>query len=202
MDILEIIPDIPAELLIRYVKGQVTARGLAKELGVCQSTVLERLRARGIETKKGRYYRRRLSLGIEQSEGLPTGTAGVAAASLYQSGLSTYQLAGELGCERQQAWRLLQREGVRLRPRWYRSVFCFPDGQLRDMTCFSARVLELRLARGWSQRYLGDKCKLAHTTIGYWERGREGPSWKTVRRLAKALGVTLADLGITWAAIV
>ena len=106
--------------------------------------------------------------------------------------------ADQLGVDHQQAWRLLKREGVPLRPRWYRSVFCFPDGSPRDMEDFSARLRQLRHNRGWSQEALGRLCHLSKTAIGYWERGQEGPSWKTARRLAGALGVTLEDLGIAW----
>jgi DNA-binding XRE family transcriptional regulator len=194
--------EIPAELLLLYVKGQVTAKAAAKKIGISQSTFLDRLRALGIDTQKGKYYCRRLSMSIEQGQALPTGTAGLAAASLYQSGLSTYQLADRVGCKPLQARRLLQREGVRLRPRWYRSVFCLPDGTLRDMRYFSTRVLQLRTARGWSQQRLADQCGLSKTSIGYWERGQEGPSWETVRRLAKILGASLEDLGITWEPLV
>lgn len=190
--------DIPADLLARYVKGQSTVKEIALQLGVSHDTILRRFHALGVDTSLGRYQIRRLAHAIEEGQNLPAGTAGLAVASLYRSGLSTYEVADRLGCARQRAWRLLQREGVPLRPRWYRSVFMTPDGRPRSMLRFSARLRELRHARGWTQVYLGKLCGVNYKTIAHWEREKQGPSWRALRRLAKALNVTLVDLAVTW----
>ena len=102
---------IPTDLLALYLRGQVTAKVAAQKMHVSQSTFLKRLHTLGVDTKKGTYQRRRLALAIEQSHDLPTGTAAATAASLYQSGLSTYEVADQLGCNRLAAWRLLHHEG-------------------------------------------------------------------------------------------
>jgi transcriptional regulator with XRE-family HTH domain len=57
-----------------------------------------------------------------------------------------------------------------------------------------AALREFRLSRGLSQEELAHRAALHPTWISHLESGRENPSWATVRRLALALDVTLADL--------
>lgn len=57
-----------------------------------------------------------------------------------------------------------------------------------------AALREFRVSQRLSQEELADKAKLHPTWISHLESGRENPSWATVRRLAFALNITLAEL--------
>jgi transcriptional regulator with XRE-family HTH domain len=50
-------------------------------------------------------------------------------------------------------------------------------------------IKELRLERGWSQRALGRRARLAPSTISGIECRRDKPSFETLVRLATVLGV-------------
>jgi transcriptional regulator with XRE-family HTH domain len=57
-----------------------------------------------------------------------------------------------------------------------------------------SRIRELRLARKWSQADLGRRCDLHRTFIGSVERGERNLSALNLRRIAKVLRVSIADL--------
>jgi len=58
-----------------------------------------------------------------------------------------------------------------------------------------ARVIrELRAKRGLSQEELAHGANLHPTRLSSIESGRVSPSWGNVRRIAKALDMTLAEL--------
>ena len=56
------------------------------------------------------------------------------------------------------------------------------------------RVRQLRLERGLSQEALGELAGLDRTYISSTESGRRNVTIQTIHKLAKALGVTPADL--------
>ena len=56
------------------------------------------------------------------------------------------------------------------------------------------RLRDLRLARGWSQADLGQRCSLHRTFIGSVERGERNLSILNLRRISKVLRTRLADL--------
>jgi transcriptional regulator with XRE-family HTH domain len=59
-----------------------------------------------------------------------------------------------------------------------------------------AEVLrELRAASGRSQEDVAHEVGLTLGSYARIERGLADPKWSTLRRIARALGVTLADLG-------
>jgi transcriptional regulator with XRE-family HTH domain len=53
----------------------------------------------------------------------------------------------------------------------------------------------LREERGYSQEALGHESGLTLASIARIETGKSSPAWSTVRAIAKALDVTLAELG-------
>ena len=53
---------------------------------------------------------------------------------------------------------------------------------------------ELRLKLFISQADLADKAEIATETVNRLERGKRKPSFKTIRKLAKALGVEPAEI--------
>ena len=59
---------------------------------------------------------------------------------------------------------------------------------------FGERIRELRLAMRLSQEQLAFKSGMHRTYLGGIERGERNPSLKNIAAIAKALGVTLAQL--------
>ena len=57
-----------------------------------------------------------------------------------------------------------------------------------------ARVRECRVARGLTQLELGERCQLHRTFIGSVERGERNIAVLNVRRIAKVLRVSIANL--------
>jgi transcriptional regulator with XRE-family HTH domain len=55
-------------------------------------------------------------------------------------------------------------------------------------------IRELRTRRGISQEALAHDADIHPTWISHLESGRNNPSWGTVRRICRALGVPLSDL--------
>jgi transcriptional regulator with XRE-family HTH domain len=62
------------------------------------------------------------------------------------------------------------------------------------------RVVELRFKKGLTQVELAKKSKVCQGAISAIERGRIEPSIKTLRAIAKALGVSMVDMfsGLEW----
>jgi transcriptional regulator with XRE-family HTH domain len=58
-----------------------------------------------------------------------------------------------------------------------------------------AVLAQLRSERGWSQEQLAHEAGLTTSAYNRIESGSAAPGWSTVRRLAEALGVSMADLG-------
>jgi transcriptional regulator with XRE-family HTH domain len=59
------------------------------------------------------------------------------------------------------------------------------------------RLNELRRLRAFSQQELADAAGLGRNTISRIERGETGAHGRTLRRLAQALGVDVAELVLT-----
>lgn len=58
----------------------------------------------------------------------------------------------------------------------------------------AARVVQFRQARGLSQEALAKKARLNRVTLARLERALHPPNLDTLDRIARALGVELADL--------
>lgn len=56
------------------------------------------------------------------------------------------------------------------------------------------KVRGLRKARGWLQQDLADQAGVSMQTVSNLETGRHAPEFPTLAKIAKALGVGLADL--------
>ena len=69
-----------------------------------------------------------------------------------------------------------------------------PDSTDRWSQEFGARLREIRLARGMSQRELSMACTLSQPFISDAEQGRTNPTLATIRELADALGVVPSAL--------
>lgn len=55
-------------------------------------------------------------------------------------------------------------------------------------------IHQLRRERGLSQEALGHQADLHPTWISHLESGRINPTWGNARRLARGLGISLAEL--------
>lgn len=64
----------------------------------------------------------------------------------------------------------------------------------KDLIRFGKRVRTLRERIGLSQEQLADKAGIHRTYVGGVERGERNLGLKNVFRIAKALGVTVAEL--------
>ncbi|MCK7494478.1 MAG: helix-turn-helix domain-containing protein [Comamonadaceae bacterium] len=60
--------------------------------------------------------------------------------------------------------------------------------------CSSARVRALRIARGWSQEDLAERCGRRFTYIGRVERGEQNVTVEVLGDIASALSVSISDL--------
>ncbi|AVT12054.1 helix-turn-helix domain-containing protein [Paracidovorax avenae] len=58
----------------------------------------------------------------------------------------------------------------------------------------SSQVRAIRIANGWSQEELADRCGLHRTYIGAIERGERNITVLTLYKLAGALGCDVVDL--------
>lgn len=63
------------------------------------------------------------------------------------------------------------------------------------------RIREVRKAKGLSQSELAERASLSLNFIGLVERGMTSPSLTTLSRIARSLGVPVADLFLTAEAI-
>ena len=63
-----------------------------------------------------------------------------------------------------------------------------------DKAALGRAVRSLRVERDWSQERLADNSGLHWTYVGGIERGERNPSWENVVRLARGLGVSVAEL--------
>ncbi len=59
---------------------------------------------------------------------------------------------------------------------------------------FGKRVREKRTALGLSQEAFADKCKLDRTYISGIERGKRNVALRNIEAIAKALGISIAEL--------
>lgn len=63
-----------------------------------------------------------------------------------------------------------------------------------EAVIFGQRLRELRNARGWSQERLAEEAGITLNYVGNLERGEQGPSLHVLLRLARAFGLSAAEL--------
>ncbi len=59
----------------------------------------------------------------------------------------------------------------------------------------AAVLRRLRTDRGLSQEAVAHRADISFTTLAKIELGQSAPAWRTVRAVARALGVTMGELG-------
>jgi len=66
--------------------------------------------------------------------------------------------------------------------------------KIPDCIAFGEAVRRLRAAQGFSQEAFASKAGLHRTYMGGLERGERNPTLVTIRRIARELGLDLAEL--------
>ena len=57
-----------------------------------------------------------------------------------------------------------------------------------------ARIVELRMARGWSEYFLAEQSGLPQSTISSWYRKETAPGISSLQKICDAYGITLSQL--------
>lgn len=56
------------------------------------------------------------------------------------------------------------------------------------------KIAEARKSKGWTQQALAEAVGLTQGAVAHWESGRRQPPVATLRKIAEALGVPVAEL--------
>jgi transcriptional regulator with XRE-family HTH domain len=71
------------------------------------------------------------------------------------------------------------------------------DNLLALKQLIGRNIRALRKSRGWSQEVLGENADLSYKFVGEIERGAVNPSLDSLRKIANALTVEIAELFLT-----
>lgn len=181
----------PKELLNRYALGEITHLDVARIVGVSGDVALRELRRVGMDTSRS--TRKRLQgsrrVGVDSLDGTVT--------ELYAKGFSLRQIAGHLKLTQEGVRQVLIRNNVLLRSRGARSPVARNDsGRSAEKKPFAERLQELREAAGLTRSQLATRCGLTRASIWSLEKTLRVPTWATLLKLSKGLGVDLQALGV------
>jgi transcriptional regulator with XRE-family HTH domain len=68
------------------------------------------------------------------------------------------------------------------------------SSEAKDLATFGKNVAQVRRSRHLTQEELAEKAGITALTVGYIEQGRQWPKLSTLKRIAKCLNVTPAEL--------
>ena len=180
----------PRRILERYASGELNHHDVAQIVGVSGDVALRELRRAGMDTSRS--TRKRLQgsrrLGVENLDDTVT--------QLYGQGLSLRQIAHRLGLTQEGIRQILLRNGTQLRPRGARSPVVNGCGREAGRRRFAARLRKLRQAAGLTRSELATVCGLTRAAIWSLEKALRVPTWTTLLKLSKGLGVSLEALGV------
>jgi len=66
--------------------------------------------------------------------------------------------------------------------------------RLPEAIALGKRLRELRTAKGWTLEELGEAARMNELQVGHIERGATDPKLSTIRKLARAYGMTVSEL--------
>ena len=66
--------------------------------------------------------------------------------------------------------------------------------ETKYLAAFGKRLAEIRRSRGLTQEQLAERANITALSIGYIEQGRRWPRISTLQKLAKCLGVPIAEM--------
>ena len=76
-------------------------------------------------------------------------------------------------------------------------TMCYHKDERSDNMNFGEQLKKIRTAKGFTQESLADKIGVQKQTISRYENSDREPNVRNAKRIADALGVTLADLALT-----
>jgi DNA-binding XRE family transcriptional regulator/transposase-like protein len=188
---------IPDELVRQYRDGSLRTTDIAAKLGVSTDRARRALRRQGATLPQGEARQAAFARRVERANGLEPGSLYEHVAALYRSGHGQITIAERLGIASREVVLILRRAGVETRPTFFRSAF-FSGGTWRQVerAAFAEALRAAREDRSLSQAELGKRAGLSQRGVWSLEAGRNGPHWSTALKLAEALGVTPAELGL------
>jgi transcriptional regulator with XRE-family HTH domain len=182
------------QVLKRYGSGEINSREVGQLYGVSANVALRELRRAGMITslsaRKQLLSARRLGVSNLHEK----------IVKLYGRGLNLRQMAAKMGLTPEGVRQILIRQGVYSRPPRLKRVLQGPNGQHVDLKRLGARLRAFRAAASLSLPKLAAKSGVSVTTIYKLENCSQGTTWETLTKLARALQVSLEELGVKEAA--
>lgn len=180
----------PQRLLERYASGELNHHDVARIVRVSGDVVLRELRRAGMDTSRS--CRKRLQsarrLGLKNLD--------ETVSEWYQQGWSLRQITKELGLTPEGIRQILLRHGTRLRSRGARSPVMNGSSKNTGRKRFAACLRGLRRTAGLTRPDLAARSGLTRAAIWSLEKGLRVPTWTTLLKLSKALGVSIQALGV------
>src|SRR5262249_17414653 len=173
----------PQRVLDRYSSGELNHHDVARIMGVSGDVALRELRRAGMDTSRSTRKR------LQGSRRLGVANLDETVAEQYKQGLSLRQIAYQLGLTQEGIRQILIRHGTRLRPRGARSPVVNGSGREVGRKRFASRLRKLRRASGMTRSELAAECGLTRAAIWSLEKALRVPTWSTLLKLSKGLGV-------------
>ena len=180
----------PKRLLEQYAAGELDHHDVARIVGVSGDVALRELRRAGMDTSRSTRKR------LQGSRRLGVPNLDEAVAEMYRQGLSLRQIAQHLGLTQEGIRQILLRHGTRLRPRGARSPVVNGGSREVGRKRFAARLRRLRQRAGFSRSQLAAICGLTRAAIWSLEKALRVPTWTTLIKLSRGLGVSLEVFGV------
>lgn len=177
-------------LLERYATGELNHHDIARLVGVSGDVALRELRRAGMDTTRSTRKR------LQGSRRLGLANLDETVTQLYRQGQSLRQIAQHLGLTQEGIRQILLRNGATLRPRGARSPVVNGSGRAAGRRRFAARLRRLRQSARLTRSELAAQCGLTRAAIWSLEKALRVPTWSTLLKLSKGLGVSLETLGV------
>lgn len=180
----------PQRLLERYASGELNHHDVARLVGVSGDVALRELRRAGMDTSRSTRKR------LQGSRRLGLVSLDETVTQCYRQGQSLRQIAQQLGLTQEGIRQILLRNGAPLRPRGARSPVVNGSGRAAGRRRFAARLRRLRQGARLTRSELAAQCGLTRAAIWSLEKALRVPTWATLLKLSKGLGVSLESLGV------
>ncbi len=180
----------PQKVLERYTSGELDHHDVAHMLGVSGDVALRELRRAGMDTSRSTRKR------LQGSRRLGVANLDETVAGLYRQGLSLRQIAQQFGLTQEGIRQILLRHGTPLRARGARSPVVNGSGREVGRKRFASRLRRLRQAARLTRSELAEQCELTRAAIWSLEKALRVPTWTTLLKLTKGLGVGLEAFGV------
>lgn len=180
----------PQKILESYTAGHMNHLDVGRMMGVSGDVALRELRRAGMNTSRSTRKRLQSSrrLGVESLDDT--------VAKQYKQGLSLRQIAFPLGLTQEGIRQILIRNGTRRRSGGARSPVVNESGREVGRKRFASRLRRLRRVSEMTRAELAAECGLTRAAIWSLEKALRVPTWATLLKLCKGLGVDLEAFGV------